>query len=256
MHGTIDIHIIVRSNLTLLPPVSSMQIDGSFHPDPEGCERKFYNGMNKTIQNLGPNEWRIAHSHLTNQYMNESDHLMYKWREDVESQGCEFISTIMLRDPLNHAMSLHKIMRGKNSTPEEWTKYLESPTGPGKWSTVLDFFLYNTQGLRHHDDYPNGPGGRNPYNVTKEEKVRRAMELLHRHFDIVTVADHAKFMTTILNWTGWMDIGMPKTNVHRATIPFTKKGVEDLQKKLLKNGDTEFVDQAKLEYHGYLSYLS
>jgi hypothetical protein len=47
----------------------------------------------------------------------------------------------MLRDPLNHAMSLYKIISSKNSTRDEWTEYLSSPNGTGKWSTVLDFFF-------------------------------------------------------------------------------------------------------------------
>ena len=149
--------------------------DGSYHPDPEECERTFNEGVTEHIQDLGPNEWRVAHSHVTSQYLNESEHMLYKWRADVEAQGCELINTIMLRDPLNHVMSLHKVIKQKNSTREEWTEFLSKPTGMGLWNTMLDFFLYNNHGLRYHDDYPFGPGGRNPYNVTKEEKVSRAM---------------------------------------------------------------------------------
>mmetsp|Transcript_25841 Transcript_25841/g.54613 ORF Transcript_25841/g.54613 Transcript_25841/m.54613 type:complete len:380 (+) Transcript_25841:240-1379(+) len=226
-----------------------------FHADPKGCEAKFNAGMEKHIQNLGPKEWRIAHSHVTSTYMNESEHLLYKWRADVEAQGCEMINTIMLRDPLNHAMSLHKIVKSKNSTQEEWPKYLNEPTGTGLWGTVLDFFLYNIHGNRNGTDYHNGVGGRNPYNVTKEEKVARALELLHRHFDIVTVADHAMFQSTLLNWTGWRNIKMPHGNVYKKDLHFTKKEVETLQKLLHKNGDLDFVDQVKYEYHDHLSYL-
>ena len=75
------------------------------------------------------------------------------------------INTIMLRDPLNHAMSLYKIIKNKNGTRDEWMDHLESPAGTGKWSTILDFVLYNI----------NGPVGRNPYYATKEEKVQRGM---------------------------------------------------------------------------------
>ena len=89
----------------------------------------------------------------------------------------------------------------------------------------------------------------------KLRQVARAMELLHRHFDIVTLADHATFSNTLLNWTGWTHINMPRSNVHRGELQFTKKEVENLQKLLRKNGDTDFVDQVKLEYHNYLSYL-
>jgi len=229
--------------------------DGLFHADPDKCEAKFAEGMNEHIQNLGPNEWRVAHSHVTSTYLNESEDLLNEWRSDVEAQGCEMINTIMLRDPLNHAMSLHKIVHAKNSTWDDWAEYLYSPTGTGKWGTVLDFFLYNIHGNRNRTDYPNGPGGRNPFNVTKEEKVARALELLHRHFDVVTVADHAAYMETVLEWTGWPRVDMPKTNVYKKDLHFTKKEVEKLQKLLQKNGDFDFVDQVKLEYHDYLSYL-
>jgi hypothetical protein len=180
--------------------------------------------MSEHIQNLGPNEWRIAHSHLVSTYLNESEDLLYRWRSDVEAQGCQLINAVMFRDPLNHAMSLHKVIARKNSTRKEWTKYLSFPTGTGKWSTVLDFFLYNIQGLRYLDDYPNGPGGRNPFNVTKEVKVVRAMELLHRHFDIVTVGEHDTFMGKILDWTGLTRANTYRMmNVYKKELEFTKK---------------------------------
>lgn len=121
---------------------------------------------------------------------------------------------------------------------------------------MLDFFLYNIHGNRYRDEYPNGPGGRNPFNVTKEVKVKRALELLHRHFDVVTVGDHATFQQKILDWTGWTPIKMPRGNVHKGVLNFTKSEVETLQNLLKKNGDLEFVDQVKLEYHDYLSYLN
>ncbi|KAL9179790.1 hypothetical protein ACHAXT_007760 [Thalassiosira profunda] len=229
--------------------------DGSYHPNPEHCEEKFYRGMEEHISDLGPNEWRIAHSHVTSQYLNESEDVLYKWRSTVEAQGCQLINSIMLRDPLSHTMSLHKIVGAKNSTWDEWLTHLATPSDPGRWATVLDFFLYNNHGLRYHDDYPNGPGGRNPYNVTKKEKVRRAMELLHRHFDVVTVSDHATFMGKILNWTGLTPMKMPYTNALKRELTFTKKEVETMQKLLRNNGDLDFVDQVKLDYHDHLAYL-
>ena len=209
--------------------------------------------MSEHIQNLGPNEWRIAHSHLVSTYLNESEDLLYGWRSEVEAQGCELINAVMLRDPLNHAMSLHKIVTRKNSTRDEWTEYLSSPTGSGKWATVLDFFLYNNHGLRYLDAYPDGPGGRNPFNVTKEVKVARAMELLHRHFDIVTVGDHDAFMGKILDWTGWTrDNKYRMMNVNKKELEFTKKvSVATTHHYLvvdLRTGNTTF--------HDYRSALS
>jgi len=228
--------------------------DGSFHPDPEQIERRFRRGMTEHIRNLGPNEWRIAHSHSLSTYLNESEKFLYKWRSDVEAQGCQLINTVMLRDPLNHAMSLWKIVDHKNSSTKEWLEYLESPTGTGKWGTVLDFFLYNIHGLRYHDDYPHGPGGRNPFNVTKEVKVKRALDLLHRHFDIVSI-DHATFLDKLLSVTGWPYVKMLNRNRYLKELNFRKDTIESLQKLLLSNGDLDFIDRVKYEYHDYLAYL-
>ena len=231
-------------------------LDGSFLPEPEVIEAEFNRNMSQHILNLRPNEWRIAHSHLVSSYLNESEDLLYKWRADVEAQGCQLINSVMFRDPLNHAMSLHKRAKNWGGTREEWIEHLNSPSGTGLWATVLDFFLYNIHGLRYREDYPNGFGGRNPFNVSKEVKVSRAMDLLHRHFDVVTVGDHDKFMSTILNWTGWPPIEMAVHNVYKGELTFTKDEVANLQKLLYVNGDIDFIDQVKIDYHDHLSYLA
>ena len=54
--------------------------------------------------------------------------------------------------------------------------------------------------MRIRLDYPK-VGGQNSYSVSKEEKVRRGMELLARHFDVVTVGNHRLFQEKILNMT-------------------------------------------------------
>ncbi|EED93232.1 predicted protein [Thalassiosira pseudonana CCMP1335] len=151
-------------------------------------------------------------------------------------------------------MSLHKVMKSKNSTRDEWTEHLKTPTGLGKWHTVLDFFLYNNQFLRNHPDYPN-PWGRNPFNVTKHEKVRRAMEILNQHFDVVSIADHAQYKRDILEMTGWIDMEIPHSNVYKKEIEFTKKEVETLQKRLTLNGDIDFIEMVKMRYQWPLSFL-
>lgn len=69
----------------------------------------------------------------------------------------------------------------------------------------------------------------------KKVKVTRALELLHRHFDIVTVADHATFMDKVLSWTGWTPSEMPHGNAYKRLFNFTKRQLEILQKLLQKN---------------------
>jgi len=180
-------------------------------------------------------------------YLNESEDILNGWRRDVEAQGCEMINSIMIRDPLSHTLSLHKIIKQKSSNRTEWLQYLSSSTGMGKWATILDFFLYNNQGRRTRPGYPT-MGGRNPFNVTKEEKVRRGMELLARHFDLVTVGNHKLFQERLLSMTGWPHLDIPHANVFKGQLNFTKKEVEHMQKVLKANGDTDFVYEAEKKY--------
>jgi hypothetical protein len=210
--------------------------------------------MNAHVQNLSKNEWRSGQYHILNPSFNSTEHLWYQWRHTIEQQGCQMINTIMLRDPLNHAMSLYKILNRKYGKREEWMDHLNNNKNnvegsggtTGKWATILDFFLYNII----------GPHGRNPYNVTKEEKVRRGVELLQRYFDVVSLGDHTQFMNDVLNYTGWKALDMPHMNVHKKPLEFTKKEVETLYKLLVRNGDVDFVDAVKQRYGGHLSYLS
>ena len=127
------------------------------------------------------------------------------------------INSVMLRDPLNHAMSLYKVMKAKKSTREDWAKHLHEASSPGKWHSVLDFLLYNIQIHRYHDDYPQKIG-RNPFNVTKEEKVKRAMQILDTHFDVITIGDHTEFKRQILEMTGWIDMEIPHSNVYKKEL--------------------------------------
>ena len=78
--------------------------------------------------------------------------------------------------------------------------------------------------------------------------MRRALELLEKHFDLATVGDHARYKETILKITGWTDIDMPRQNTHKGELMFTKKEVEQLHKLLTANGDTDFIDQVKKIY--------
>ena len=81
------------------------------------------------------------------------------------------------------------------------------------------------------------------------------MELLERHFDVVTEGDHASFMKQVLELTGWDEIEMPYKNVFKGKLNFEKKEVENLQKLLIANGDIDFIDAVRRRYNGHLSYL-
>lgn len=100
-------------------------------------------GMNAFVQDLHPNEWRIAHCHHNSLHLNESEHYLNLWRSIVEAQGCHFLGNVMFRESLSHTLSLYKLVDRYESSKEEWSKHLHTKSELGHWATQLDFFLYN-----------------------------------------------------------------------------------------------------------------
>ncbi len=212
-----------------------------WHDEHDKSEQRFVSGMDrKVIPELQPYEWRIAHAHINSLHLNTSEDALYRWRTSIESQGCRLFNTVVFRDPLSHTLSLYKVVDRKNSTQSEWANHLHSSTDRGMWSTQLDFFLYNR-------------GRRNPYKLPKEEKVKRAMEILERHFDLVVVGNHELYMKRVLDVTGWNYQKMKSRNVYHIENVFTKKELEGLVKLITENGDVDFIDAVKIKFEGYLS---
>jgi len=213
--------------------------DGSAHKDMQTTfinGNKHHNGMNGFVKNIMQDEWKIAHCHHSSMHLNTTEQYLKQWRDTVESQGCAFIAATMFRDPLSHTMSLYKHIKRYDSSREVWTKHLETTSEMGQWSTQLDYFLYNFI-------------DRNPDGVDKDNKVQRALQLLHDHFDVVSVGEHDRFKKELLDITGFPGIEMKRTNTFHKELAFTKAEVEQLQKLLDSNGDTEFMYEVKKLYN-------
>ena len=112
----------------------------------------------------------------------------------------------------------------------------------GIFNTQIDYLLYNR-------------GPRNQYNATKEEKVRRAMELLQRHFDIVLVSDYQRFTEIILKVTGWEGVQMRHANSFNGELNYTERELKKVKTLTEANGDVLFIDAVKHIYYGHLDYL-
>lgn len=66
----------------------------------------FAEKMEQQLNNtLGPSEWRFAHAHGYSLLPYEDGANLDKWRDTVESQGCQFIVATLLRDALGHTIS-------------------------------------------------------------------------------------------------------------------------------------------------------
>jgi hypothetical protein len=179
----------------------------------EGRERVFIAGMNNQTKKIGPNEWRVVHAHGFSYFPNASEPYLYQWREEVESQGCGFVVTTMLRDAIGHTISQTKGMIKPNVTLDQFMTHLEPENynQRGLFVTQLDYLLYNM-------------GPRNEQHATKEEKVRRAIEILQRHFDVVSLGDHDTFTDIINKITGWKPLQKRASNIFGGDLNYSYAG--------------------------------
>lgn len=223
--------------------------------DPKTVTTKFHEGMDEHVRDIGPNEWRTARAHGLSIFLNESESRLDEWREAVEGgrHGCRWIMSTVLRGAMGHTVSQVKELHDRkmlaceknesyDMTYDEWSSHLAETNQhmPSMWKTQLDYLLYN-----------NGP--RN--GSTREEKVRRAVELLARHFDLVTIEDQDRYREAISQITGMEGLTIESTNIYDGEINFTQSELELLKRRTYENGDLDFIDAAKHMYGNYLDYL-
>lgn len=179
----------------------------------EKMEASFIKGMTNQTQNIGPNEWRFVHAHGMSYFPNASEAYLYQWREEVESQGCGFVVTTMLRDAIGHTISQTKGMIKPNVTLDQFMSHLEPENynQRGLFVSQIDYMLYNM-------------GPRNEQHATKEEKVRRAVEILQRHFDVVSLGDHDMFTDIINKITGWKPFKKKASNIFGGDLNYSYAG--------------------------------
>ncbi|EJK48588.1 hypothetical protein THAOC_32599 [Thalassiosira oceanica] len=177
-------------------------------------------------------------------FPNSSEPILYQWRADVERQGCAFVATTMLRDAVGHTISQSKGMINPNYTLDHFVNHLEPENynQRGIFNTQIDYMLYNR-------------GPRNEQNATKYEKVRRAIEILVRHFDVVMVSDYARFTEIICRITGWTCLKMKHANAFKGQLNFTERELRKIKDLTEANGDNLFIDAVKHVYYGHLDYL-
>ena len=210
----------------------------------DGVQDGFIRGMEDQVDGLMTDEWKIVHAHGYSFFPNTSEPYLYRWRHEVESRGCRFFVTTMLRDAIGHTISQSKGTINPNLTMAEWLVHLqpENATNRGIWNTQIDYLLYNR-------------GPRNEFNATKEQKVARAVELLTKHFDLVGYANYDYFMDVILNVTGWDRQPMKHANSFNGELNYTHQELKMIKSLTEENGDVMLIDAVKHLYYGHLNYL-
>ena len=208
---------------------------------------------------LGPNEWRISHAHGCSLLPIEDEQNLYKWRAAVESQGCKFIVTTVVRDALSHAISQLKskqyaeILAKRNGGKEldipmnEWVAYLgtSNRTAARKWVTQLDYILFNCwdKNLQLNNT------------MSRQEKVTRGIDMLRNHFDLVIYQNHDLFVEIITKMLGIAPIPLESFNQHPRVIAFTSQDLGLLKQKIYENGDVDWINAIRLIYEDRMQYL-
>ena len=107
------------------------------------------------------------------------------------------------------------------------------------WRGQLDYFLFNNGKMEE---------------MEVRDKVKRGLEILQRHFDLVLLNNREQFSNTLLKVTGWSSTGGLAKKMD-GDLVFTKDLVSKFSKLAAKNGDEDFIDGVSHVYNDNLGYL-
>jgi hypothetical protein len=210
--------------------------------------------MKKQLQiPLGPNEWRISHAHGYSLLPVEDVSKLTEWRMTVENQGCKFVISTLVRDPLSHAISQLKsrihleMIRKVKISPNEWVAHLgtSNRTASTPWWTQLDYFLFNRWDKNLDLNIT----------MTKEEKVVKALDMMRNHFDFVMYEKHNLFVDVIARIMGFEPILMAIHNVFPSEISLSYQELDLIKSKVYENGDVDWVNAIRHIYEDQLWHL-
>lgn len=210
--------------------------------------------MKKQLQiPLGPNEWRISHAHGYSLLPVEDVSKLTEWRMTVENQGCKFVISTLVRDPLSHAISQLKsrihleMIRKVKISPNEWVAHLgtSNRTASTPWGTQLDYFLFNRWDKNLDLNIT----------MTKEEKVVKALDMMRNHFDFVMYEKHNLFVDVIARIMGFEPILMAIHNVFPSEISLRYQELDLIKSKVYENGDVDWVNAIRHIYEDQLWHL-
>lgn len=213
----------------------------SFIPNSKpGSKESFLKRVESKIENVGPHDWTMIRARRGGLAFDVDEHVLRSWREAVERGNCTFVAAAVFSDPLDHSIKQTKQLFSEcqcNMTDfkERMTDIMEDP-----WTGQLDSFLFN---------------GHNSSMDTKE-KVKRSMQLLRDHFELVMVYDKADLAEEILRFTGWTSqSGVKRATVSDGGLVYSKDLISKFGKVSTGNGDADFIDAVNHVYHNSLGYL-
>lgn len=198
---------------------------------------------------LGSKGWTIIYAQDDSMSLHFDESKLVKWREATAKNQCRFVATTMFSDTINHSVAhTYKRFSDCDCTPEEFKErgydmnvgIVEVGVTNWPFRGQLDYFLFNN--AEHVDE------------LEVNDRVKRGLEILQKHFDLVVLNNRDKFVDTVLKITGMSSPGSLAEKVHGDLI-FTKDLVSQYSKLTAKNGDADFIDAVGHVYNNDLGYL-
>ncbi|KAL7516349.1 hypothetical protein ACHAWX_001375 [Stephanocyclus meneghinianus] len=176
----------------------------------------------------GNKGWTIVHAHDDSLALHSEESLVQKWRDVVINQ----------KYYIDHSVShTYKKLANCNCTSPDFKE--RGYDMDEVWIGQLDYFLFNNRKIEE---------------MEVRDKVKRGLEILQRHFDLVVLNNREQLANTLLRVTGWSFTGgLP--NKMDGDLVFTKDLVSKFSKLAAKNGDEDFIDTVSHVYNDNLGYL-
>ncbi|KAL7482849.1 hypothetical protein ACHAW6_008503 [Cyclotella cf. meneghiniana] len=186
----------------------------------------------------GNKGWTILHAQDDSLALHSEESLVQKWRDVVINQKCQFVAATILADYIDHSVShTYKKLANCNCTSPDFKE--RGYDMDEAWIGQLDYFLFNNGKIEE---------------MEVRAKVKRGLEILQRHFDLVVLNNHQQFANTLLRVTGWSSTGGLAKKMD-GDLVFTKDLVSKFSKLAAKNGDEDFIDTVSHVYNDNLGYL-
>mmetsp|Transcript_23039 Transcript_23039/g.48174 ORF Transcript_23039/g.48174 Transcript_23039/m.48174 type:complete len:367 (+) Transcript_23039:80-1180(+) len=216
-------------------------------------KESFVKRAEKQIQNIGQNEWKIiynTHRDDNGLAFDADEKILRSWRDAMDLGGgnneCRFVAAVAFSDPLDHSMKqTKKLFSDCECTMEKFKGKIKEMVKDRPWKSQLDGFLFNNS--------------ENNSSMDMKEKVRRGIQLLRDHFEVVMVDDgrsQGNLAEEILRITGWSSQSVvKKATVSDGELVYSKDLVSSYGKMSTKNGDADFIDAVNHIYHNRLGFL-
>jgi len=213
-------------------------------------KRPYREVVQEQLDKIGPEDWKIINLSYYNDGTSVFDTLRSLRNTIEKGKNCQFITSIIFSDPLDHSTKYTKY-RFANSrfakcnggcSMTDFTERIMLEVTNNSWVGQLDALLFNSKDTTM---------------MEMKDKVKKGLSLLKQNFDIVLIDGQGNFAEQILRITGWNGdpSEMRKASISDGGLVYSKDLVSQFGKMSKVNGDQDFIDAVNHIYHNSLNFL-